>query len=73
MDSNKPDKRELQFFTSFEEEAEFEREEARNLTPIQRLQKMRLLINLAYSLPDGKMPLPPQAHTLTIIDHEYFR
>ncbi len=73
MEINKSDKRELQFFSSFEEEAEFEREQARNLTPIERLQKMRMLINLAYSLPDGKMPLPPQAHTLTIVEHEYFR
>jgi len=64
---------EILFFSSFEDEADYERNEAIKLSPIQRLQYMRQLINLAYSLPNGKMPDLPTEHSLTIVQHEYFR
>lgn len=61
----------IKFFTSFEEAADAERVEAAKLTGIECLQHMRQLINLSYSLSNGKMPEPPKHHTITIIKGEY--
>lgn len=51
----------FKIFNSFEEQEVYENKYAANLTPIECLQHMRMLINRAYSIPDHtKIEFPKQ-------------
>ncbi len=60
-------KREIRFFNSFEEQAEYELFEMAKLTPIERLMQMRKFINIAYAMHGYNPSKLPSKHKIKII------
>jgi len=64
-------KRRLRFFNSVETMEEFSRKKSADLSPIERLQHMRLLINMAYGITGFDPEHIVCNHSITI-RNEYF-
>ncbi len=62
-------KRDLVFFNSFEEMNQHDREEMAKLSPLECLQQLRQLINLAYGLHGYDPDNLPKKHSIEIIPY----
>jgi len=62
--------RELKFFDSFEEMDEYDREQMAMLTPVECLEQLRRLINLAYGMHGYDPKKLPKKHSIKIISYK---
>jgi hypothetical protein len=62
--------KELRFFDSFEEMDEYDREQMAALTPIECLEQLRCLINLAYGMHGYDPKKLPKKHSIKIIPYK---
>ncbi len=63
-------RRELKFFNSFEEMDEYDREQMAMLSPVECLEQLRLLINLAYGMHGYDPEKLPKTHNVKIIKYK---